>query len=63
MIGAGCFFDGSFMVDMSESDFSTDEFRALLGFVNTVAHGQKRGYRGNAKQMDEEQHGKHHLVA
>lgn len=49
MIGAGCFFDGSFMVDMGESDFSTDEFRALLGFVNTATYGQKKGYRGNAK--------------
>ncbi len=49
MIGEDCISDGSFMADMDESDFSTDEFRALLGFVNTATYGQKKGYRGNAK--------------
>lgn len=49
MIGEDCISDGNFMADMDESDFSTYEFRALLGFVNTAMYGQKKGYRGNAK--------------
>lgn len=49
MIGAGCFSDGSFMVDMGESDFSTDEFRALLGFVNTATSKQRKGAHGAIK--------------
>ena len=49
MIGEDCISDGSFMADMDESDFSTYEFRALLGFVNTATYGQKKGHRGNAK--------------
>ena len=39
MIGEDCISDGSFMADMDESDFSTDEFRAQLGFVNTATYG------------------------
>ena len=49
MIGAGCFSDGSFMADMDESDFSTDEFRALLGFLNAVTSKQRKGARGTIK--------------
>ena len=49
MIGEDCISDGSFMADMDESDFSTDEFRALLGFVNAATSKQRKGARGTIK--------------
>ena len=49
MIGEDCFSDGSFMVDMGESDFSTGEFRALLGSINAAMSKQRKGTHGTIK--------------
>ena len=39
-----------FMIDLSESDFaSNDDFRSLLGFLNTEADAQRKGKDGTIK--------------
>lgn len=38
-----------FMIDIDESDFSTDEFKSLLGFLNTASDTQKKGTYGTIK--------------
>lgn len=38
-----------FMIDIEESDFSTDEFKSLLGFINTAEDEQKKGEYGTIK--------------
>lgn len=38
-----------FMLDLEESDFSTDDFRALLGYINTSDTDQKKGTYGTIK--------------
>lgn len=38
-----------FMIDIDESNFSTDDFKSLLGFVNTTADVQKKGKYGTSK--------------
>lgn len=38
-----------FMIDIDESNFSTDDFKSLLGFVNTTADVQKKGKYGTIK--------------
>lgn len=38
-----------FMIDIDESDFSTDEFKSLLGYLNTADSEQKKGVYGSIK--------------
>ena len=38
-----------FMIDISDSDFSTDEFRSLIGFINTKKDKQRKGKYGDIK--------------
>lgn len=38
-----------FMIDIDESDFSTDDFKSLLGYVNTVESEQMKGQHGTIK--------------
>lgn len=39
-----------FMLDLTESDFtSNDDFRSLLGFLNTESNAQKKGINGTIK--------------
>lgn len=38
-----------FMIDIEESDFSTDEFKSLLGYINTDESEQKKGEHGTIK--------------
>lgn len=45
--GASAHFD--FMVDIEKSDFSTDDFKSLLGFINTPESEQRRGESGSTK--------------
>lgn len=40
---------GSFMIDIDESDFSSDDFKSLLGFINTAEEAQKKGKYGSIK--------------
>lgn len=35
-----------FMIDIDESNFETDEFRQLLGYLNTAGSRQKKGRSG-----------------
>lgn len=39
----------NFMIDLQESDFDTDEFRTLLGYMNTSSDDQKKGKHGTIK--------------
>ena len=39
----------NFMIDLQESDFDTDEFRTLLGYINTSASEQRKGAHGTIK--------------
>jgi SPP1 gp7 family putative phage head morphogenesis protein len=41
--------DYDFMIDIDDSDFSTDEFKSLLGFLNTASDAQKKGTHGTIK--------------
>lgn len=38
-----------FMIDIEESDFSTDDFKSLLGYINTSDSAQKKGKNGTIK--------------
>lgn len=38
-----------FMIDIDESDFSSDDFRTLLGFINTAENEQRKGQNGTIK--------------
>ncbi len=38
-----------FMIDIAESDFSTEEFKLILGYINTAVKTQKKGSLGNVK--------------
>ncbi len=40
---------GDFMIDIDESDFSTDDFKSLLGYINTDESEQKKGKHGTIK--------------
>lgn len=44
---SGGFYD--FMIDIDESDFQTDDFKSLLGYINTSKNGQKKGVGGSVK--------------
>lgn len=41
--------DMDFMIDISESDFNTQEFKSILGYINTDADKQVKGDKGYAK--------------
>jgi len=38
-----------FMIDIEESDFSTDEFKSILGYLNTDVTKQRKGLSGTIK--------------
>lgn len=38
-----------FMIDIDDSDFKTDDFRTLLGYINTSVDNQKKGVKGSVK--------------
>lgn len=38
-----------FMIDLEESDFDTDEFKSLLGYINTSETEQRKGLSGTIK--------------
>lgn len=38
-----------FMMDLDESNFNTDEFKSLLGYINTVESEQRKGEYGTIK--------------
>lgn len=40
-----------FMIDIKESNFLTDDFKYLLGYINTVDYAQKKGKNETIKQM------------
>ena len=40
---------GSMMIDIDESDFKTDDFRSLLGYINTAETKQKKGSYGRIR--------------
>lgn len=40
---------GDFMIDIDESDFSSDDFRSLLGYINTADGEQRKGKHGAVK--------------
>lgn len=45
----GILSDSNFMIDIDGSDFSADDFKSLLGYINTSESNQKRGKSGYAK--------------
>lgn len=40
---------GDFMIDIEESNFDTDDFKSLLGYINTAESEQKKGQYGTIK--------------
>lgn len=38
-----------FMIDIEESDFDTDEFKSILGYINTAEDKQVKGVTGSVK--------------
>lgn len=38
-----------FMIDLDESNFDTDEFKSILGYINTAKDEQKKGTNGTIK--------------
>lgn len=40
---------GDFMIDIDESDFSSDDFRSLIGYINTADGEQRKGKHGTVK--------------
>lgn len=40
---------GDFMIDIDDSNFDTDDFKSLLGYINTVESEQKKGQYGTIK--------------
>lgn len=38
-----------FMIDLNDSDFETDDFRSLLGYINTAENEQRKGSSGTIK--------------
>lgn len=39
----------TYMIDLQESDFETDEFRTLMGYINTSVGDQRKGKGGTIK--------------
>ena len=40
---------GDFMIDIADSNFETDDFRQLLGYINTAESEQRKGKYGAVK--------------
>ena len=38
-----------FMIDINDSDFNNDDFKSLLGFINTAENEQRKGLGGSIK--------------
>lgn len=38
-----------FMIDLNDSNFDTDEFKSLLGYINTAENEQRKGLSGTIK--------------
>lgn len=38
-----------FMIDLNDSDFATDDFKSLLGYINTTEKEQRKGLSGTIK--------------
>lgn len=38
-----------FMIDLDDSDFETDDFKSLLGYINTAENEQRKGSNGTIK--------------
>ena len=38
-----------YMIDLNESDFGTDDFKSLLGYINTAENEQRKGASGTIK--------------
>ena len=38
-----------FMIDLNESNFNTDDFKSLLGYINTAENEQRKGTSGTIK--------------
>ena len=45
--GASAYYD--FMIDLNDSDFDTDEFKSLVGYINTAEDKQMKGVTGSVK--------------
>lgn len=45
--GSSAHFD--FMIDLNESNFNTDDFKSLLGYINTAENEQRKGTSGTIK--------------
>lgn len=45
--GSSAYYD--FMIDLNESSFETDDFRSLLGYINTAENEQRKGSNGTIK--------------
>lgn len=45
--GSSAYYD--FMIDIDDSDFETDDFRTLLGYINTSVDKQRKGGNGTIK--------------
>lgn len=45
--GPSAYYD--FMIDLNDSNFDTDEFKSLLGYINTAENEQRKGLSGTIK--------------
>lgn len=45
--GPSAYYD--FMIDLNESNFETDDFKSLLGYINTAENEQRKGSNGAIK--------------
>ena len=45
--GSSAYWD--FMIDLNESNFNTDDFKSLLGYINTAENEQRKGTSGTIK--------------
>lgn len=45
--GPSAYYD--FMIDLEDSNFDTDDFRSLLGYINTAENEQRKGTNGTIK--------------
>nr|DAG08831.1 MAG TPA: minor capsid protein [Caudoviricetes sp.] len=45
--GSSAYYD--FMIDLNDSNFDTDDFRSLLGYINTTENEQRKGSNGAIK--------------
>ena len=45
--GPAAYYD--FMIDIADSNFNTDDFKSLMGYINTAADKQRKGSSGTIK--------------